>query len=461
MAKGIYALQVFLFQGQVKLTAHELQAMEDISLFVALLYATKWNEAMVPQRAPLNDLLFMRDLSRGIPNQAWRTWCSKPSVVTFEESETWELEATFLDMKRNVSQMKVVNDAAERSIALATSFNSIITKDERERTGPSSGPQKGGRARVLRFRDMSLAVKEKGQGEVGVNDRRRAEAGAKMCLELAGPLCFRAFLPRAGFFRSRARPGNSPTPGPCGAHTKGESLQVGTREAPNVGTTPSAWGGVRKSASKVNGRRADRTKGPNPKGGSRFSAQPEIRTRPRRCRFSSSTGTEDRPESVAGGGSVDRLPVLVRGAGWSSSYRPKLPPAEHRVRSAVLQRWRTGAGGGSGSRFDTPAVNSGLVNGACTLIDRSWVGPPSTCLPAPRGRAGPGEALLHLPFGVSAAPNPAFEVSKGGWDFITGPAGPGFTADDVPGRDELPGQLPRFFDHAHPGRLPGEILGLC
>ncbi|KAG0715680.1 hypothetical protein GWK47_011409 [Chionoecetes opilio] len=49
------------------MTAHELQAMEDISIFVALLYATKWNEAMVPQRAPLNDLLFMRDLSRGIP----------------------------------------------------------------------------------------------------------------------------------------------------------------------------------------------------------------------------------------------------------------------------------------------------------------------------------------------------------------------------------------------------------
>ncbi|KAG0721536.1 hypothetical protein GWK47_046267 [Chionoecetes opilio] len=44
--------------------------------------------------------------------------------------ETWENEATFLDMKRNVSQMKVVNDAAERGIAFATSFNSIITKDE-------------------------------------------------------------------------------------------------------------------------------------------------------------------------------------------------------------------------------------------------------------------------------------------------------------------------------------------
>ncbi|KAG0721678.1 hypothetical protein GWK47_045974 [Chionoecetes opilio] len=44
--------------------------------------------------------------------------------------ETWETEATFLDMKRNVSQMKVVNEAAERGIALATSFNSIITMDE-------------------------------------------------------------------------------------------------------------------------------------------------------------------------------------------------------------------------------------------------------------------------------------------------------------------------------------------
>ena len=209
MAKGIYALKVFLFRGQVKLTAYELQAMEDISLFVALLYATKWNEAMVPQRAPLNDLLFMRDLSRGIPKpevadialKAFRRhlWYVSEDLVALsfmderisneekkamvrnlfrrerkglkrldgkrfspdidledlvtsktrralhsllpgrdeevetlleKSPETWETEATFLDMKRNVSQMKVVNDAAERGVALATSFNSIITKDE-------------------------------------------------------------------------------------------------------------------------------------------------------------------------------------------------------------------------------------------------------------------------------------------------------------------------------------------
>ncbi|KAG0718962.1 hypothetical protein GWK47_051478 [Chionoecetes opilio] len=183
--------------------------MEDISHFVALLYVTKWNEAMVPQRAPLNDLLFMRDLSRGIPKpgmadvalKAFRRhlWYVSEDLVALsfmderisneekeamvrnlfrrerkglkrldgkrfspdidlkdlvtsrtrrtldsllpgreeevgtlleKSPETWETEATFLDMKRNVSQMKVVNDAAERGIALATSFNSIITKDE-------------------------------------------------------------------------------------------------------------------------------------------------------------------------------------------------------------------------------------------------------------------------------------------------------------------------------------------
>ncbi|KAG0714114.1 hypothetical protein GWK47_014766 [Chionoecetes opilio] len=183
--------------------------MEDISLFVALLYATKWNEAMVPQQAPLNDLLFMRDLSRGTPKprvadvalKAFRRhlWYVPEDLVALsfmdernsneekeamvrslfrrerkglkrldgkrfsldiylkdlvtsrtrrtldsllpgreeevgtlleKSPETWETEATFLDMKRNVSQMKVVNDAAERGIALATSFNSIIAKDE-------------------------------------------------------------------------------------------------------------------------------------------------------------------------------------------------------------------------------------------------------------------------------------------------------------------------------------------
>ena len=182
--------------------------MEVISLFVALLYATKWNEAIIPQRAPLNDLLFMGDLSQGIPKPsiagvALKAFCrhlwhvsedhvalsfmddricseekdamvrnlsrcerkglkrldrkrlspevdlmnlvtsrTRKALDSFlpgreedvgallkKSSETLETEATFLDMKRNVMQMKVVNDAAERGIALATS-NSTVTKDE-------------------------------------------------------------------------------------------------------------------------------------------------------------------------------------------------------------------------------------------------------------------------------------------------------------------------------------------
>ena len=51
-------------------------------------------------------------------------------ILLDKSPSTWETEPIYLDMKRNVSRMKVVNDAAERGIALATSFNSIITKDE-------------------------------------------------------------------------------------------------------------------------------------------------------------------------------------------------------------------------------------------------------------------------------------------------------------------------------------------
>ena len=69
MAKGIYALKIFLYRSQFHLSAGELKAMGEISLFVSLIYSIPWNEAMLPTRAPLNDLLFMRDLKLGIPNQ--------------------------------------------------------------------------------------------------------------------------------------------------------------------------------------------------------------------------------------------------------------------------------------------------------------------------------------------------------------------------------------------------------
>ncbi|KAG0699089.1 hypothetical protein GWK47_025902 [Chionoecetes opilio] len=87
MATGIYALKVLSSsEVQVKLTAHDLQVMGDISRFMALLNATKWNEGHLPQRAPLNDLLlhernlFSRDPQTRAGGRGAQAFPSSPLV---------------------------------------------------------------------------------------------------------------------------------------------------------------------------------------------------------------------------------------------------------------------------------------------------------------------------------------------------------------------------------------------
>ena len=46
---------------------------------------------------------------------------------------TWEDDATYQEFRDAVQDMKVVNDTAERIIALATEFNSSLTKDESQK----------------------------------------------------------------------------------------------------------------------------------------------------------------------------------------------------------------------------------------------------------------------------------------------------------------------------------------
>ena len=70
MAKSIYAIKIFLFRSQFKLTANELKAMKQISLFVSLVYATAWNEATLPSYAPFNDIQFLRHLKEGVPEKS-------------------------------------------------------------------------------------------------------------------------------------------------------------------------------------------------------------------------------------------------------------------------------------------------------------------------------------------------------------------------------------------------------
>jgi len=55
--------------------------------------------------------------------------------TAFMESDvhSWAEEATYKKAKKMIKSLKVVNDAAERGIALATSFNSSLTRREDEK----------------------------------------------------------------------------------------------------------------------------------------------------------------------------------------------------------------------------------------------------------------------------------------------------------------------------------------
>ncbi|KAF0301142.1 hypothetical protein FJT64_026491 [Amphibalanus amphitrite] len=62
MAKGIYALKLFLLQRQFQMTSDELRGITSVSLFVALVYSRSWALASRADLAPRVDLEFLQDL---------------------------------------------------------------------------------------------------------------------------------------------------------------------------------------------------------------------------------------------------------------------------------------------------------------------------------------------------------------------------------------------------------------
>ena len=172
------------------------------------------------------------------------------------------------------------------------------------------------------------------------------------------------------------------------------------------------------------------------------------------------------PESDGGGGSVDRLPVLVSGGGVAKLLAvPKLPSGRAQdCAQAVLtalEDWELEERV-RGLCFDTTAVNSGLVNGACTLIEQKLDRPVLhlAC------RHHVYELVLEKAFstclGVSSGPDiQLFKRFKGEWELIDRTTPEPFTADDVPERDELLVNFRRFLDQAQPRDDYRELLELC
>lgn len=212
MARAIYALKIFLFRGEIKLTTREMKGLADFSVFVALLYGRFWHEAPAAERAPLNDITLLSLLStypncrvkqsatEAIYRHLWYVSEHLVTLALFDDRvrdetkaqmvanfsrppnqilhrrldkkdfslgtsledyvtsrslkffdltcsngqeaaktflsvppSTWNEDMTFQQMKTTVKKMKVVNDCAERGVALIQSYNNALTKNEDEK----------------------------------------------------------------------------------------------------------------------------------------------------------------------------------------------------------------------------------------------------------------------------------------------------------------------------------------
>jgi len=63
MSKAIYALKVWMFRSQFKLTAREEKGLREIAVFVSRLYAKAWTLAPEAAAAPRHDLQLLKDLT--------------------------------------------------------------------------------------------------------------------------------------------------------------------------------------------------------------------------------------------------------------------------------------------------------------------------------------------------------------------------------------------------------------
>ena len=59
IAKALYALKIYLFRDQFRLTSHETRGVRDFCVFVVRLYVRAWFTAPDAIAAPYHDLEFL------------------------------------------------------------------------------------------------------------------------------------------------------------------------------------------------------------------------------------------------------------------------------------------------------------------------------------------------------------------------------------------------------------------
>ncbi|CAL9702276.1 unnamed protein product [Knipowitschia caucasica] len=210
MAKAIYALKIWMFRDQFRLTIREEKGIRDICLFTVRLYITAWYRSPEATSAPRLDLQLLKDLdayktqhpeiskiavkklqghlwylseelvalaffddevrpetkvkmvqslnnvSDQIPMKRATVDCSVIQEKKLEDFVTfntrrffsitglpshflqnsvseWEHDDEFKTIKSTVRSMKVVNDIAERGVALMDEYNRLHTNKEEQK----------------------------------------------------------------------------------------------------------------------------------------------------------------------------------------------------------------------------------------------------------------------------------------------------------------------------------------
>ncbi|CAB0004092.1 unnamed protein product [Nesidiocoris tenuis] len=210
MAKGIYAIKVYMFRGEFKMTKKEEVAITELWMFVVSIYVYHWFQAPSCRFAPRNDLKLLKDLkaynkvNEAIAEVALKKFSghlwylsevlaafaffdenvpleTKTKMVQALENEgqedtlrritidsrviemssledfvsqntrkffsitglspdflerevvTWESDPEYLHIKNIVSSMRVVNDIAERGVALMEEYNKLHTQNEEQK----------------------------------------------------------------------------------------------------------------------------------------------------------------------------------------------------------------------------------------------------------------------------------------------------------------------------------------
>ncbi|BES98518.1 Hypothetical protein NTJ_11334 [Nesidiocoris tenuis] len=210
MAKGIYAIKVYMFRGEFKMTKKEEVAITELWMFVVSIYVYHWFQAPSCRFAPRNDLKLLKDLKAynkvneaiaevALKKFSGHLWYLSEVLVAFaffdenvpletktkmvqalenegqedtlrritidsrviemssledfvsqntrkffsitglspdfleREVVTWESDPEYLHIKNIVSSMRVVNDIAERGVALMEEYNKLHTQNEEQK----------------------------------------------------------------------------------------------------------------------------------------------------------------------------------------------------------------------------------------------------------------------------------------------------------------------------------------